>query len=149
MNILVTVTNMTIANGGVNTHIIDLCEELLKHGERVVLVTDESQCDYDRTIDHLKQKENFEYFSISMRGVQSDVRRVIDVANQFYNVIKKYHIDLVHTHSQSLCIVAEIIKMRTSVPYIWTNHIDAIANPKLFKIILQIFHFPIISVSTD
>lgn len=40
MNILVTVTNMTIANGGVNTHIIDLCEQLLIHGERVVLVTD-------------------------------------------------------------------------------------------------------------
>lgn len=35
------------------------------------------------------------------------------------------------------------------VPYIWINHIDAIATPKLFKIILQIFHFPIISVSTD
>lgn len=132
-----------------NTHIIDLCEELLKYGERVVLVTDESQCDYDRAIDHLKEKENFEYFSISMRGIQSDIRKIPYVANRFCDVIKKYHIDLIHTHSQSLCIVAEIVKIKMKVPYIWTNHIDAIANPKLFKIILQIFHFPIISVSTD
>ena len=26
-----------------------------------------------------------------------------------------------HTHSQSLCIVAEIVKLRMKVPYIWTN----------------------------
>lgn len=149
MNILVTVTNMTVANGGVNTHIIDLCEGLLKLGEQVVFVTDENQCDYDMDINHLKEMENFTYFSISMLGVQSNPGKMLYVAKRLCNIIKKYHIDLVHTHSQSLCVVAQLIKIRLKVPYIWTNHIDAIANPRLFKKILYIFHFSIISVSTD
>ena len=42
-----------------------------------------------------------------------------------------------------------MIKLRTGTPYIWTNYIYAIANPKVFSKILRILHFPIISVSTD
>ena len=72
-------------------------------------------------IDHLKENEKFVYFSVSMLGIQSDIRKILYVANQFCDVIKKYHIDLVHTHSQSLCIVAEIVKLRMKVPYIWRS----------------------------
>lgn len=64
-----------------NAHIIDLCEELLIHGERVVLVTDENQCDYNRSIGHLKENEKFVYFSISMQRIQSDIRKILDVVN--------------------------------------------------------------------
>lgn len=39
--------------------------------------------------------------------------------------------------------------MLTGVPYIWTSHIDEIANPKLFKKILKVLKFPIIAVSSD
>lgn len=43
------------------------------------------------------------------------------------------------------------MKLKTfgSVPFVWTNHIDAIHRPEQFRRILKIFKFPIISVSTD
>lgn len=56
---------------------------------------------------------------------------------------------MIHAHSQSLCIVAALVKVITGTPYIWTNHIDEMANIKLFSKILKILHFPIVSVSTD
>lgn len=149
MNILITVTNMTIANGGVNTHIIDLCDGLLKFGERVVLVTDENQCDYKETINCLRTRNKFVYVSMDMRGIQSNPRKILDLSKKICDIVKEYDIDLIHTHSQSLCLVAEMVKLRTKIPFIWTNHIDAIANPIVFKKVLQIFRFSIISVSTD
>lgn len=94
----------------------------------LVVFNIENQCDYDMAIDHLKENEKFVYFSISMLRIQLDIRKILYVANQFCDVIKRYHIDLVHTHSQSLCIIAEIVKIKMKVSYIRTNHIDVIAR---------------------
>ncbi len=35
------------------------------------------------------------------------------------------------------------------VPFVWTNHIDAVPQPKLFQKLYDFRHFPIISVSDD
>lgn len=46
-------------------------------------------------------------------------------------------------------MIAQFLKMKYGIPYVWTNHIDAIPQPKVFKCMYKLFHFPIISVSSD
>lgn len=59
MNILLAVTNITAANGGVTTHIIDLCRELCRREHKVVLLSDENNCDYQKGIEALKKSPHF------------------------------------------------------------------------------------------
>lgn len=84
-----------------------------------------------------------------MKWIQSNLKYLLRIVNAFTEIVKEEKIDLIHTHSQSLCVVGALVKLRTGVPYIWTNHIDAIADPKLFSKILKVLNFPIISVSSD
>ena len=84
-----------------------------------------------------------------MTNFQSSPRRLLRVTKEFIRIARREKIEIAHMHSQSLCVVGAIMKIATGVPYIWTNHIDEIWKPKLFKKILHILHFPIISVSTD
>lgn len=149
MNIMIAVTNMTAANGGVTTHIIDLCRELSNRGIKVILLSDEKDCDYKNKIGELLQIPNFKFETVDLSGVQTNLNKIIKSTKRIMQIVKKEQVDLIHTHSQSLCVIGSIIKFFTGTPYIWTNHIDEMANPELFKIVLKVLHFPIISVSTD
>lgn len=135
--------------GGVTTHIIDLCRELLSHGINVSLVYGSEDCGYKNQISKLEINSGFKQYPIDMRGVRSDWRRFLAVVNKMTAIAKNDRIDLIHSHSQSLCVVSAVIKLRTGIPYIWTNHIDAIDSPALFKKILRVLRFPVISVSSD
>lgn len=84
-----------------------------------------------------------------MAGIQSNPKRLLSAVNFVSRIVRKEKIEIIHAHSQSLCIIGACVKARTGVPYIWTNHIDEMANPKLFGKILRLLHFPIISVSSD
>lgn len=149
MNILLAVTNMTAANGGVTTHIIDLCRELCRREHKVVLLSDENNCDYQKGIEALKKSPFFLFVHCNMVDILFNPKRLLSAVNFVSSVVQKEKIEIIHVHSQSLCIIGACVKVRTGVPYIWTNHIDEMANPKLFGKVLRLLHFPIISVSSD
>lgn len=148
MKIMLAVTNMTSANGGVTTHIVDLCREFSARKIQVILVSDDENCDYIDKINALKN-DYFKFYPVSMSAIQSNPKRLFECTKSICKIIKEENIDIMHVHSQSLCVVGALVKMKTGVPYLWTNHIDAIDKPKLFKKILNALRFPIISVSTD
>lgn len=112
-------------------------------------MSDENDSDYQSSIDKLKELSTFKFVHCSMKGIQSSPKNLLRAVNTFAEIVEKEKIDLIHTHSQSLCVVGAFVKLRTGVPYIWTNHIDEIANPKLFGKILKALRFPVISVSKD
>lgn len=149
MNIMLAVTNMTAANGGVTTHIVDLCRELAQRQVKVFLVSDSQDCDYWDKINELEKLEYFTFCAINMEKIQSDPKHFMECTKQICKIVRREKIDLIHAHSQSLCLVAALVKVMTGTPYIWTNHIDEMANPKLFRKVLKFLQFPIISVSTD
>ena len=151
MNVMLAVTNITAGNGGVTTHILDLCKQLNQRNVKVCLVSDKNDCDtnYLDAITELEKSELFKFISVNLSGVQRDARRLFETVKQFSKIVNDERIDIMHMHSQSLCVVGAFVKLKTGIPYIWTNHIDEMANPKLFKKILKILHFPIISVSLD
>lgn len=149
MNIMLAVTNISIGNGGVSTHIIDMCRELIKRKHTVVLVTDPHNCDYIKDIEEMFKNGRGTYVPVEMTNFQSSPMRLLRVTKEFIRIARQEKIDIAHMHSQSLCVVGAMMKIATGIPYIWTNHIDEIWKPKLFKRILQILHFPIISASTD
>lgn len=55
MNILIAVTILSKSNGGVCTHVIDLCRELLKRNHNVCLLTDNNDNDYLSHINEMKE----------------------------------------------------------------------------------------------
>lgn len=143
------VTNMTSSNGGVTTHIVDMCRELCSRNIKTVLVSDENRSDYQKKIEELSKLPLFSFYSVDFSVLSQSSKSVFSVAKQVKKIAKAEKIDIIHSHSQSLCVVAEIVKLTTGIPFLWTNHIDEMANPQLFKKILRILKFPIISVSTD
>lgn len=149
MNIMLAVTNMTAANGGVTTHIVDLCRELTRENHRIVLVSDKNECDYWNKIHELEQNEKFKFVSLDLKNVQTDKRKLLNTIFAIRKIVKVNRIDIIHAHSQCFCVIGAAVKILTGVPYVWTNHIDEMANPGMFKRILTVFCFPIISVSTD
>lgn len=149
MNIMIAVTNVSAANGGVTTHIIDLCRELTKKEHKVVLLSDKKDCDYWNKINELEKSEKFKFISVDLKNIQDDKLKLVKTIFKVKRIVKDNRIDIMHMHSQSFCVIGGAIKVMTGVPYIWTNHIDEIANPALFKKIINVLHFPVISVSTD
>ena len=152
MNILIAVTILSKSNGGVCTHVIDLCRELVKQNHNVYLLTDNDDNDYLVQINELQNiKLGGEFCFYPMPLHDIPLKSYFKTASQIKKIVKKYNIDIMHVHGQALCVLAELVKIKTfgKVPFVWTNHIDAIHKPEQFKKILKLFRFPIISVSTD
>lgn len=152
MNILIAVTVLSKSNGGVCTHVIDLCRELIKRNHNVCLLTDNEDNDYLNQIKEIKEADysgEFSFYPMELHDVP--VKKYFKTASQIKKIVKKHKIDIIHVHGQALCVIAELVKLRTfgKVPFVWTNHIDAIHRPEQFRKILKTFKFPIISVSTD
>lgn len=154
MNILIAVTHLQRSNGGVCTHVIDLCRGLCKMGHNVILAADSTKNDYQKKIEQLiflqkGKKNSFKFIQISFLQAQNSLKDFLHVSYQVLQIVKRENITLIHSHGQAICLVGVLIRGLTGVPFIWTNHIDEIARPKLFKKILHVFKFPIISVSSD
>ena len=151
MNVMLAVTNMAAKNGGVTTHILDLVKQLNHRNVKVCLVSDKNDCDanYLELITDLEKSELFKFISVNLSGIQRDPRRLFETVKQLTRIVTDECIDVMHMHSQSMCIVGAFVKLKTGIPYLWTNHIDKMASPKLYKKILKVLKFPIISVSSD
>lgn len=151
MNVMLAVTNMAAKNGGVTTHILDLVKQLNHRKVKVCLVSDKNDCDanYLELITDLEKSELFKFISVNLSGIQRDPRRLFETVKQLTRIVTDECIDVMHMHSQSMCIVGAFVKLKTGIPYLWTNHIDKMASPKLYKKILKVLKFPIISVSSD
>lgn len=143
MNILIAATHMRRSNGGVCTHIIDLCKEFAPV-HNVVLIADGS--DYD---DVLANIPNLTYIQLPLNLITKSLSVSIGCFRRILRIVKQYNINIVHLHSQRLVPFAWILYMFTKVPFLWTNHIDAIPNEKVFVWMCRLFRFPIISVSSD
>lgn len=143
MNILIAATHLKHSNGGVCTHIIDLCKEFSKM-HNVVLVADGS--DYDSVIAGIP---NLSYYELPINSITLNFSSTIRCLRDIRRIVKKFHIEIIHLHSQRLIPFAWVIRQVTGVPFLWTNHIDAIPHEKLFVWMCKCFRFPIISVSSD
>ncbi|MDD3138306.1 MAG: glycosyltransferase family 4 protein [Lachnospiraceae bacterium] len=145
---MVGVTQLQRSNGGVCTHVISLCEGLLQKGHKVVLIADEKDNNYTSEILALEQK-GLKFYSLPFMKAQADKKELIKITYHMLSLAKKEEIDVLHSHGQMICIIGIIMRFLYGIPFVWTNHIDEVAQPKIFKIILHSYKFPIISVSTD
>jgi glycosyltransferase involved in cell wall biosynthesis len=62
---------------------------------------------------------------------------------------KEHKIQIIHVHGQRVIPIAWMLRMTKRIPFLWTNHIDAIPSPGLLAKMWRLMRFPIISVSTD
>lgn len=142
MNILYAAKTLTRENGGVCTHILDLCRSFSE--ANIVIVADGS--DYEREIDSLP---NVTYVQLPFKSVTDSVNTFANCYKALKGICIKHKIDIIHLHGQRYIPFAWLIKCTCGIPYLWTNHIDAIPQPMVFAAMAHTFRFPIISVSSD
>lgn len=146
MNILICVTELSYSMGGVSTHILDLCRQFTINEEinKVVVC-----CDGGELIPELNKIPKIIYVELPFVKSKWSVWKIGKLYNALLGVIRQENIDMVHVHSQRILILTWLIRIFHRVPFLWTNHIDAIPNRKLFKVMCLIMRFPIISVSIE
>lgn len=143
MNILLAATHITRANGGVSTHIIDLCVGLQKLGHTVYVTS--AGGEYVKNLSEL----GIEHIEIPFMNIQKHPMKMIKVLRDLKRLCKNKSVDIIHAHGQSVILFAQFLKIFMRIPFVWTNHIDAVPQPKLFQVLYNIKKFPIISVSQD
>lgn len=144
MNICIAVKIMTHPNGGVCTHIIDLCQYYSLKGHNVILLADGT--DYKEITDQIN---GLTYINVPFSTMGSKPFRMISIYKQLRDICKQYKIEIIHLHGQSIIPIAWLCKLTMGIPFLWTNHIDAIPQPKIFAFMRRIMRFPIISVSDE
>ena len=143
MNIMIAATQLYKSNGGVCTHIIDLCKALTKT-EKVVLVADGTDF-----IDQINGIPGLTYVEIPFYEMDQGKKGMLRCYKMMRRLCKEHHIQIIHVHGQRVIPLAWILKLTRRIPFLWTNHIDAIPNPGLLSKMWRLMRFPIISVSTD
>lgn len=142
MNILIMVKDMEYSNGGVCTQILSLCRCYKEYGHEVILIADGS--DYDDEIKELGIK----YIdSIRIKGLKKHPWTYFGAYSKLYEICETYKIDIIHLHTQSGILLAEMLKRKKRIPYLWTNHIDDIPHPWILRSLYKRNKFKIISVS--
>lgn len=142
MNILICVTSLNYAMGGVSSHILDLCRYYNDCDEvKKVIVC----CDGGEHIPSLSSLPKVTYIYIPFW--ETGIKKVFSQYKTLLGIVKKEKIDIIHSHSQRILPILHFIKLFTGTPYLWTNHIDAIPQEKVFKAMCRIMRFPLISVS--
>ena len=132
--------------GGVSTHILDLCRQFAINEEinKVVVC-----CDGGELIQELNKIPRITYVELPFVKSKWSFYEIGKLYNALLGVIRRENIDMVHVHSQRILILTWLIRLFHRIPFLWTNHIDAIPNRKLFKVMCLIMRFPIISVSIE
>lgn len=144
MNICIAVKTLTHPNGGVCTHILDLCRYYASQGHKIVLLADGS--DYQEEIEQIPE---LIYIRMPFCAMNYSPVRIFSVYQRMRSVCKQYYIDIIHLHGQCIIPVAWLCKITTGIPFLWTNHIDAIPQPKILAIMGRVMKFPVISVSQE
>lgn len=142
MNILYAVTRLTRPNGGVCTHILDLCKGF--PDANIILVADGN--DYKHRTHAMS---NVTYVDLPFTSALDSINSFCSCFREFQSICKANKVDIIHLHGQRLIPFAWMIKCTTGIPYVWTNHIDAIPQQKVLSMMARLFRFPIISVSSD
>lgn len=146
MNICICVNTLGYAMGGVSTHILDLCKQF-SHREDIgkVIVC----CDGGELVDELGSNPKVEYIRIPFDASGFSLKGIIQNFRRVNKIVRSEKIDIIHIHSQRVLPIGYLIKFFSGVPYLWTNHIDAIPEKRLFKMMCKLMRFPIISVSQE
>lgn len=142
MNILYAAKTLTRENGGVCTHILDMCKHFTD--ANIVIIADSS--DFQHITDSLP---NVTYIELPFASITNSVSTFIQCYRKLRDICVEHKIDIIHLHGQRYIPFAWMIKCVLGIPFLWTNHIDAIPRPKVLAAMARILHFPIISVSTD
>lgn len=143
MNIMIAASQLYKSNGGVCTHIIDLCKTLTKT-EKVVLVADGTDF-----INQIHSIPGLTYVEVPFYKMDQSKVALFSCYKMMCRLCKEYEIQIIHVHGQRVIPIAWMIRMSQGIPFLWTNHINAIPQPDLLAKMWQIMRFPIISVSTD
>jgi galacturonosyltransferase len=145
-NILLCLNHLSFRSGGVSTHILDLCKEYNKLDEvgKVIVA-----CEWGEHIEKLQTIEKVKYIKTSFWSDGMNPKGIYSSYKQLKRIVKLENIDIVHVHSQRLLFATHLLKIRTGIPYLWTNHIDDIPQQKIFKLMCYMMKFPIISVSQE
>lgn len=144
MNVLICVTALSYAMGGVSTHILDLCKGYSMSDEITKVFV---CCEEGELVNRLNEIPKVKYIFVPFDSWGMNLSSVIKETRVLCKIIKKEKIDIVHVHSQRIIFAAHLAKIICGVPYLWTNHIDAIPNASILKMMCTVFRFPIISVS--
>lgn len=144
MTVMICVRTMSYANGGVTTHIIALSEGLTSMGHKVVLC-----CEGGERIDEVASIKGVIYYPVSFQTQGKSLRGLMYEAQLLMDIIKKENVDIIHVHSQRIIPVLQFIKLVKGIPYVWTNHIDAVPNRRVMRMMCKVFRFPVISVSVS
>lgn len=143
MNIMIAATQLYKSNGGVCTHIIDLCKELTKT-EKVVLIADGTDF-----IDQINSIPGLTYVEIPFYEMDQSKKAIFKCYKMMRQLCKEHKIQIIHVHGQRVIPIAWMLKMTRRIPFLWTNHIDAIPSPGFLAKMWRVMRFNIISVSTD
>lgn len=144
MNIALCVSALSYAMGGVSTHILDLCKQY-SHMDEIDSVY--VCCDGGEHVTELQKISKVQYLSVPFDFAGRQVNELVNGYRVLWDGLKNKKIDIIHVHSQRILPIVHMIKFFHGIPYVWTNHIDAIPSPKLFKAMCRVMRFPIISVS--
>lgn len=143
MNIMIAATQLYKSNGGVCTHIIDLCKALTKT-EKVVLVADGT--DFANQINSIP---GLIYVEVPFYQIDQDKKAIFKCYKAMRLLCKEHKVDIIHVHGQRVIPIAWMLKMTRRIPFVWTNHINAIPQPDLLAKMWRLMRFPIISVSAS
>ena len=144
MKILFLVNNMEYRNGGVCTHILDLSKQYVVNGHQVYLISNGSN--YDDAI----RRIGIEYHQeIGIANVKFNPFQYYKSRKQLIELCLKKKIEILHLQTQSAIPLADYVKKKIGIPYIWTNHVDDIPLPFILKCFHRLYKFPVISVSSD
>ncbi len=144
MNICIAVKQLKHSNGGVCTHVLDLCREFIRKGHKVVLLSDKG--DYDA---ELLKIDALKYVELPFETMGMNVVKMRAIYKAVASICKEEKIDILHLHTQSLIPIAWRIRRKYKIPFLWTNHIDEIPQPKLLAFMHKAMKFPVISVSKE
>lgn len=136
MNICIAVKTLKYGNGGVCTHIIDLSRYYISQGHKVLLLADGT--DYKEIIDSMN-KLIYEELPFSSMG--KNTIRLLSVYRKMVSIVKKEKIDIIHLHGQCIIPIAWLCRTVTGIPFLWTNHIDEMPQPRLLSFMKKIFNF--------
>jgi len=106
-------------------------------------------CDGGEHVDVLREIPKVLYVRTPFSGYIHSPKKLFQSFKVMKKAVKDYEIDIIHVHSQHVLPMAHGIKLQLGIPYLWTNHIDSIPSPKIFKIMCGIMRFPVISVSQE
>lgn len=146
MNVCICVTRLNYGMGGVSTHILDLCRQYAEMDsiQKVVVC-----CGDGEHLPTLVTIPKVQYVEVPFKKFGMNPKGIVAAYKALWGAIRNGKIDIIHAHSQSVLPAAHLIKMLHGIPYVWTNHINLIPNPKLFKIMCATMRFPVISVSQE